>query len=418
MRLPNLGLPARVVAVALLLASTASFTVGRADASVVRLAATGSARSGGRTGGTAREVPGTAAAPAPAGGPSRVITAYVVNGGNGTVTPINTSTNKPGRAIRLVPAGDDHEALSSIGITPGGRTAYVLTVGELGDLTPISTATNKPGEPIATLALPQVIAITPNGKTVYLAEGEVVLPISTATNKPGQQIPVAGVANTIVITPDGKTAYALSSGGVAAVTPINTATNKAGKPIRLDGSGFAMAITPNGKTLYVANWDQDTVTPIDTATNKAGRPIKVGHLPGIIAITPNGKTAYVGNVDSQTVTPINTATNKAGRAIRVPVTMAPDTTGPANIVFTPAGDTAYVVGPPDVVTPINTATDKAGRPIKVGRLPNCLAITANGRTLYVGNGDSNTVTPINTATNRPGRPIKVGLGPVAIAITP
>ncbi len=98
--------------------------------------------------------------------------------------------------------------------------------------------------------------------------------------------------------------------------------------------------------------------------------------------------------------------------------MAPDTTGPATIVFTPAGKTAYVVGPPDVVTPINTATNKAGRPIKVGRGPDCLAITPDGRTLYVVSLDSNTVTPINTATNKAGRPIKVGLEPVAIAITP
>jgi YVTN family beta-propeller protein len=48
----------------------------------------------------------------------------------------------------------------------------------------------------------------------------------------------------------------------------------------------------------------------------------------------------------------------------------------------------------------------------------CLAMTSNGRTLYVVNGDSGTVTPISTATNRPGRPVRVGLSPVDIAITP
>src|SRR5260370_42644215 len=65
------------------------------------------------------------AAAAPASGirPARVVTAYVVNGGDGTVTPINTATNKPGRAIRLPPAGDDHHSLPSIGVPPDGRTA-------------------------------------------------------------------------------------------------------------------------------------------------------------------------------------------------------------------------------------------------------------------------------------------------------
>jgi YVTN family beta-propeller protein len=62
--------------------------------------------------------------------------------------------------------------------------------------------------------------------------------------------------------------------------------------------------------------------------------------------------------------------------------------------------------------------NRAGRPIRVGRFPDSLAITPDGRTLYVVNGDSGTVTPVNTATNRPGRPIRVGLSPVDIAITP
>jgi hypothetical protein len=73
----------------------------------------------------------------------RLVTAYVVNGYDGTVTPVNTATNRPERAIRLLPVGDDHDSLSSIGITPNGRTVYVLDYGDLGSLTPISTATNK-----------------------------------------------------------------------------------------------------------------------------------------------------------------------------------------------------------------------------------------------------------------------------------
>ena len=50
--------------------------------------------------------------------------------------------------------------------------------------------------------------------------------------------------------------------------------------------------------------------------------------------------------------------------------------------------------------------------------PNSLAITPNGRTLYVVNGDAGTVTPVSTATNKAGRSVKVGLEPVAVAIVP
>jgi hypothetical protein len=61
MRPASLGLTARVVAVAMLLAAGASVAAGRADASAVRLAAAGPAPSSGGTWGTAIEVPGTAA---------------------------------------------------------------------------------------------------------------------------------------------------------------------------------------------------------------------------------------------------------------------------------------------------------------------------------------------------------------------
>jgi YVTN family beta-propeller protein len=117
----------------------------------------------------------------------------------------------------------------------------------------------------------------------------------------------------LAITPDGKTAYVASINS-GTVTPIATATNTADPPIPLGFDTFAIAITPDGKTAYVAKGD-GTVTPIATATNTAGPPIPAG--PGVIAITPDGKTAYVANQISDTVTPIVTATNTVGPPITV-----------------------------------------------------------------------------------------------------
>jgi YVTN family beta-propeller protein len=66
--------------------------------------------------------------------PARVPVAYVVNGGSqGTVTPINTATNTPGRVIKT-----GHEPFE-IAITPNGKTAYVTNLGS-GTITPIDTA--------------------------------------------------------------------------------------------------------------------------------------------------------------------------------------------------------------------------------------------------------------------------------------
>src|SRR5580698_3339310 len=82
--------------------------------------------------------------------------------------------------------------------------------------------------------------------------------------------------------------------------------------------------------------------------------------------------------------------------------------------------TAYVVNNGSkTVTPVNTATNVAGKPIKVGSDPDPIAVTPNGKTVYVANQqNSGTITPVSTATSTAGKPIPVGSDPVAIAITP
>jgi YVTN family beta-propeller protein len=91
--------------------------------------------------------------------------------------------------------------------------------------------------------------------------------------------------------------------------------------------------------------------------------------------------------------------------------VAPPATAPAVVAVTRDGRTVYVANEGSgTVTPIDTATRRPGPPIKVGSAPVALAITPNERTIYVADEGSSTVTPIDVATNRPGSPITVGAG--------
>jgi YVTN family beta-propeller protein len=124
------------------------------------------------------------------------------------------------------------------------------------------------------------------------------------------------------------------------------------------------------------------------------------------------QTAFVANSVSGTVTPIGLATRRAGRPIRVGK-------DPEAIAVTPDGRTAFVANAGSgTVTPIDTATRRAAPPIRVGRGPGAIAVTPDGRTAYVANSGSGTVTPITTASRRAGPPIRVGTDPQAIAVTP
>ena len=129
------------------------------------------------------------------------------------------------------------------------------------------------------------------------------------------------------------------------------------------------------------------------------------------------------------MTPITTATNTPGKPIKVggqPYSA---------IAITPDGKTVYVANTgTNTVTPISTATNTPGKPIKVGvnrkvtppgghsffesPEPWAIAITPDGKTAYAISFYPCTATPISTATNKAGKPVKVGRGPEAIAIAP
>ena len=263
-------------------------------------------------------------------------------GGAGGLVPIDTGTDTALRGIK-------DAATLKIAITPDGATAYVVNWGVAGPgvVTPVRTAGNTAGKRIR-LRLPangggfaDSIAITPDGKTVYVVDGvqegkpyaNSVSPISTATNIAGNAIRLkaSGLADGIVIAPDGRTAYVLSS---RAVTPINIATSTAGTPISLPASaGYAsvMTMTPDGRTIYVLT--PRAAVPVSTATGSAGAPIviKGGVALGyVIATSPDGGTVYVGGYDG--LIPISTATNTAGAPIRLPGSAAKGTV--VGIVFT------------------------------------------------------------------------------------
>jgi len=338
-------------------------------------------------------------------------TAFVVNYGlgtatPGTVTPVNLVTRRAGPAITV---GADPRAIA---VTPDGRTAYVADSGS-GTVTPISTVTRQAGPAIAVGADPRAIAITPDGTTVYVANSGsgTVTPVSTATGQAGPSIPVGADPRTLAITPDGATLYVLNWEG-GTVTPIATATDRAGRPIRTGSFPVAIAIAPDGRAAYVANYGSGTVTPIATRTGRAGRPIPAGQAPDAIAISPGGRTVYVVNGDSDTVTSIATGTGRPGGPVGVGYS-------PASVTISASG-TAYVVNTiSGTVTPVSTVTGRAGRPISVGLYdyPLTMDLGPAGDALVL-DAYAGQVTPVSTVTGHVYPAITVGDFPVAAAIAP
>jgi YVTN family beta-propeller protein/autotransporter-associated beta strand protein len=341
---------------------------------------------------------------------------YVPNSGSSDVSVIDTFNNSTPFAPIAVGPGE------AVAVRGDESVVYVTNTSN-GTVTPLDTATNTAGTPIQVGPNPFGIAITPNGKTVYVATVETigfpgaegfVTPINTATNTAGAQIPVGPNPRGLAMSSDGKTLYVanliLTGEDFGAVTPIDTATNTAGTPIAV-GAGnqpFSLAITPNGKTVYVANPFGDSVFAINTGT-RAVTAIPVGATSFGIAITPNGKTVYVANAFANEVTVINTADNMVETSITVPGT-------PNGVAVSPDGKTVYVTNfTTETVTAINTTTNAIVATIPVEMMPeifpgiawNGNALLASGLTFVANTSGALESTLASGPTGSPG-PIFTG----------
>ena len=230
---------------------------------------------------------------------------YVANF-DGTVSAINTATNSV-KTIRTVPGG-----LSGMAITPDGKSIYLT--GD-GGLSVINTATGALSANIFLGTSPASVAINPAGTRAYVASGstgdsEQVQVIDTATQNISATVPIHGDAGwaigwnpaaAIAVSPDGTRVYVTSLFRVAidtfnhdSVSVIDTATNTViGDPITVDFEPVALVVSSDGKRVYVGNGN-GTVSVIDTTRNAVTATIPVGSFSiAGLALSPDGSRLYV-----------------------------------------------------------------------------------------------------------------------------
>ena len=137
-------------------------------------------------------------------------------------------------------------------------------------------------------------------------------------------------------------------------------------------------------------------------------------------IGPDRRTAYVAGhryvpdgASPATLTAIRAATSTAVRIL----TMCGAASGDRpTMAITPDGATLYYLCPSaNRVIPVRTRTMTVGRPINAGPYPIAIAITPDGKTVYVVSsilfslsGAPGSVTPIRVADGTAGQPITVG----------
>jgi YVTN family beta-propeller protein len=344
---------------------------------------------------------------------------------NNELTGVSCASINSCQTTGYTQVGTTYETLAENGNS--GPIAYVVNSGD-GTVTPIDLATGVTETPIPVGADPTSIAITPDGRTAYVTNygsscpgSCTVTPIDLSTDTAEQPITVDNGANSVAVTPDGAMAFDVdAASSTGNIYPIDVATNTAGTAIATNANPYAVAISPNGSTAYVSNppvtsIEPSEVLPVNVTNDSVGSPITVGGTNSDasgLAITPDGTTLYVADSGSESIVPVDLSTQTAGSPISVG-------TDPVAVAVTPSGTTAFaVVAGSNSVVPIDTASETAGTPIQVGDSPSAAAVNPDGSTLYVTNSADDTVTPIDISTDEAGTPIDVGADPTAIAISP
>jgi hypothetical protein len=308
-------------------------------------------------------------------------TAYVATSAR-VVVPINLRTHQPLKAIKLNVRGLPQD----MAVTPNGRTLYVLSaplptraapVPSGGDVTPISTATDRAGRPIRLRGDLQQILITPNGQTAYVLDaGTGLVPINLRTRRPLPEIKVRNAGLGEAMLPSGKTIYVNAGHGIV---PVNLSTRTARKPIVLPKStmlGYGPVISPTGTTLYdnvtepVAgphhqHYFRPGLLAVNTAANTALKPIMVNNFGGLQLAFAAGGATLYW-AGNTSVLPVRTATNKPLTQIRLP-----NSSDSYVIAGSPDASTIYAAdqnatGSKSWVVPINAVTNTAGTPISLG----------------------------------------------------
>lgn len=312
-----------------------------------------------------------------------------------------------------------------IAVTPNGKRLFVGT--ESGTLA-ISTRTRKV---VGTLPFTGSFVLTSTGHRImgFSASSAEFVRYDTATLQMTRQIPLAGLmseAHGVLLDATGNTAYVCGrvggpgpGEGSAAVVAIDLLTNtpravlQAASPYLYSIS--CAAVHPSATRLYVIADEQ--LQALDVATGVL-TPIDYVEHYATIAFDATGTRAYMADWHIGRVVVIDTTTDAVLRAIPVP-------TYPSDILLSATGGLMYVLEEMDGpgVLAIDLATDAVIRVAaekkvcaSTGCRPTGMALSGSGARMYVTSGDAS-VAVLGLALRPPSAPRKVAASVTADGVT-
>ena len=208
------------------------------------------------------------------------------------------------------------------------------------------------------------------------------------------------------------TAYIANHGADEVLRVIDTEDSPA--TLEVGNTPYGVAVTPDGNQVLVTLVDSNEVVFINTSDfSQVVKTLRVGSAPRGVAVEPNGRYAYVANSDNDTVSQISLSARDIVDTIDLDEGAEPwgvaaryDNENATPIVYV----TNHNAGTVTVIGEDNETTT-----IRVGNEPIGVAVTPDGKYVYVANSDDNTVSIIDTETESTDT-LNVDNGPWGVAV--
>ncbi len=194
----------------------------------------------------------------------------------------------------------------------------------------------------------------------------------------------------IAVTPDGKRLY-VAENLTNKVAVVDLADQKVVTKIEVGEYPYDCEISGDGKRVYVSNWGSRSIAVIDASSNQVLNSIPAGDHPNDLELTRDGKTLYVANANSNTVSVIDTAQMKEIEAISTALhPKSPICSTPNAVALSPDEKTLYIANADNnnvaVVDVAKRGNSEVEGFIPTGWYPTSVRVSKDGKRIYVANG--------------------------------
>ena len=235
--------------------------------------------------------------------------------------------------------------------------------------------------------------------------------IDTAANDVIDTISVGSGPVGVAVTPDGRFVY-VANRVSGTVSVVDTAGGRVVATVAVGRGPDSVAAGKSGAVYVTNSYERNpgSVSVIDTATQTVSGSVEVQRNPNRVAVTPDGGTAYVTNFRSWNVSVVDTETNAVVTTVRIGAK-------PSGVAASPNGAYVYVATLSGEIDVIETATNRVTAFLLAEGQPYGIGIAHTGALGYAANFSSSSVSVLDLAHEENAGSIPVGQMPFAVAVS-